>query len=164
MVTRICYHGYQDLLPWLLGFVTMVTKICYQGYQDLFPWLPGFVTMVTRICFHGYQVSLPWLPGVVTTVTRCCYHGNKIQYKIQGQVSPLTGSPEVLISFSVTLSHSVASYLTSCRGVNPTSQGVCISSRSCTRYSLVTGRPAAAGNRTPVCCVGGENGNHYTTR
>ena len=77
---------------------------------------------------------------------------------------PLSGSPEVLISFSVTLSHSVASYLTSCRGVNPTSQGVCISSRTCTRYSLVTGRPAAAGNRTPVCCVGGVNDNHYTTR
>ena len=87
-----------------------------------------------------------------------------IQYKIQGLVSPLSGSPEVLISFSVTLSHSVANYLTSCRGVNPTSQGVCISSRSCTRYSLVTGRPAAAGNRTPVCCVGGVNDNHYTTR
>ena len=83
-----------------------------------------------------------------------------MDYKIQGQVFPLSGLPEVLISFSVTLSHSVAS----CREVNPTSQGVCISSRSCTRYSLVTGRPAAAGNRTPVCCVGGENGNHLTTR
>ena len=81
-----------------------------------------------------------------------------------GQVSPLSGSPEVLISFSVTLNHSIASYLTSCRGVDPTSQGVCISSRSFTRYSLVTERPATAGNRTPICCVGGVNGNHYTTR
>ena len=41
----------------------------------------------------------------------------KIQQDTRPQVSPLSGSPEVLISFSVTLSHSVTSYLTCCRGL-----------------------------------------------
>ena len=71
--------------------------------------------------------------------------------------SHFLGLPEVLISFSVTLSHAVPRYWISCRGVSPTNQGVCISSWSCTRSSLLIGRPATAGNRTPVCGVGGEN-------
>ena len=93
------------------------------------------------------------------------WHVNKIQitvirYKIQDTRpgrSHFLGFSEVLISFSVTLSHSAPRCWTSCRGVCPTNQGLCIFSRSCTRYLLVTGRPAIAGNRTPVCCVRGKN-------
>ena len=105
--------------------------------------------MTTRLFNDRRRICPLHLDGsrdaVRTDVQSVVLFSLSYQYNtILGQVSPLSGSPEVLISFSVTLSHSVASYLISCRGVNPMSQGVCISSRSCTRFSLVTERPAAA--------------------
>ena len=62
------------------------------------------------------------------------YNNNTTRYK--GRSSPCTGLPEVLISFSVALSHFVPKYRTYCRGANPTSKEVCISSRGCTNSQL----------------------------
>ena len=47
--------------------------------------------------------------------------GSSIQQDTRAGLPQFLGLPEVLISFSLTLSHSVPRHYTSCRGVSPTS-------------------------------------------
>ena len=72
--------------------------------------------------------------------------GRSIGSSIQQQdtkagLTQFLGWPEVLISFSLTLSHSVQRHYTSCRGVSPTAEAVPI-------RSLMAGRLASGGDRT----------------
>jgi len=90
---------------------------------------------------------------------------NKIQQQdTRAGLSRMLGWPEVLISFSVTLSHSVPRHYTSCRGVSPTSQRVCITSRSCTKSQLGNWPTCIRPDLNPGLLLGRRSCYHYTTR
>jgi hypothetical protein len=63
----------------------------------------------------------------------------------------------VLISFSVTLSRSSPRYWTDCRGVSPTSQWVCISSRNCTNLQFGDWPTCVRPNSNPRLLRGKHN-------
>jgi len=86
-----------------------------------------------------------------------------IYNKIQGQVSPERWDGlRCLSPFSVTRSHSVPRHYTSCRGVSPTSQRVCITSRSCTKSQLGNWPTCIRPDLNPGLLLGRRLCYHYT--
>ena len=77
--------------------VTLVLKICYRYIADMLQICNRYVTVIRQ--------QLVVEPSITT----------------RAGLPQFLGWPEVLISFSLTLSHSVPRYYTSCRGVSPTS-------------------------------------------
>ena len=103
------------------------------------------------------ELAFQWIMKIISS--HFCY-SSKVdtwnivltQHKIQGQVTPnfwdcLRCSSPLLYPWA-----------TPYRGTELAIWGLVLRTRECaSRNSLVTGRPAIAGNRTQVCCMGGEN-------
>jgi len=71
-------------------------------------------------------------------------------------LSRTLGWPEVLISFSITLSHSVPRHYTSCRGSVLRARECVSPAEAVPNHSLVTGRLASDRIWTRAFCLGGD--------
>ena len=72
-----------------------------------------------------------------------------IQQDTRTGLPQFLGWPEVLISFSLALSHSIPRHYASCRGLVLRARECVFPAKAAPIRSLVTGRLASGGNRTP---------------
>ena len=79
-----------------------------------------------------------------------------IQQDTRAGLPQFLGWPEVLISFSLTLSHSVPRHYTSCRGLVLRARECVSPAKAVPIRSLVTGRLLQAGIEPPTLCAGNE--------